>query len=186
MEIQIYTICLGVGFVFTLASAILGHFLGGGHDGGVHGAGGHAEAGLEGHGMPSVSAFSPTILASFLTAFGGLGIIFHEIPATSNPWASSPLAAAAAFVVAYLFLIFLRKLFQGTQSSSEGIVAEAVGIVAHVITPIPENGVGEIAYVQAGSRYTAPARVEKGNAVPNGAAVKIIRVVGTQFYVAPA
>lgn len=186
MEIQIYIVCLGVGLLFTLASAVMGHFLGGGHDAHFHGSGGHAEAGLDGHDMPGVSAFSPTIIASFVTAFGGLGIIFHEIPATSSPWKSAPLAAAGAFVIAYLFLLLLRLLFKDTQASSEGITAEAIGMVGHVITPIPENGVGEIAYVQAGSRYTAPAREEKGIPVPNGQAVKITRIVGSQFYVASA
>jgi membrane protein implicated in regulation of membrane protease activity len=186
MEIQIYIICLGVGLLFTLASALMGHFLGGGHEGHVEGSGGHAEAGLGGHGMPSISAFSPLILASFVTAFGGLGIIFHEIPATNSPWKSAPLAAVGAFAIAYVLLFLLRLLFKDTQASSEGITAEAVGVVGHVITPIPENGVGEIAYVQAGSRYTAPAREEKGLPVSNGQTVKITRIVGSQFYVAPA
>jgi membrane protein implicated in regulation of membrane protease activity len=186
MEIQIYIVCLGVGFLFTVASAFLGHFLGGGHDGGVHGSGGHAEAGLDGHGMPGISAFSPLILASFVTAFGGLGIIFHDIPATSSAWKSAPLAAVGAFAIAYVLLILLRLLFKDTQGSSEGIVAETIGMIGHVITPIPAEGVGEIAYVQAGSRYTAPAREEKGLPVPNGQAVKIIRIVGSQFYVALA
>ena len=54
-----------------------------------------------------------------------------------------------------------------------------------LITPIPADGVGEIAYVQAGSRYTAPARTEGGAAVTNGQTVKIVRIVGTQFYVTP-
>ena len=186
MEIQIYIICLGVGLLFTVVSAVFGHFLGGAHHGHVGGSGGHAEAGLGGHGMPSISAFSPTIIASFITAFGGLGIIFHEIPATSRPAFSAPLAAVGATVIAYLLLILLRGLFRGTQGSSEGITAEVIGVVGHVITPIPENGVGEVAYVQAGSRYTAPAREEKGLPIQNGQAVKITRVVGSQFYVAPA
>src|SRR5438309_4251447 len=30
---------------------------------------------------------------------------------------------------------------------------------------IPENGVGEIAYVQGGTRYSAPAREERGTSV---------------------
>ena len=47
------------------------------------------------------------------------------------------------------------------------------------------DGVGEIAYVQAGSRYSAPARDERGAPVANGQTVKIVRIVGSQFYVAP-
>ena len=58
-------------------------------------------------------------------------------------------------------------------------------MTATVITPIPANGVGEIAYVQAGSRYSAPARDERGSPVANGQTVKIVRIVGSQFYVVP-
>ena len=61
-----------------------------------------------------------------------------------------------------------------------------VGLTATVITPIPEKGVGEIAYVQAGSRYTAPAREESGAAIAGGQTVKVTRIVGTQMYVVPS
>ena len=64
----IYAICLVVGLVFTLGSAIAGHFFGG-HDHDI-GTGGHAEAGFDHSGMPGISFFSPTVLASFVTAFG--------------------------------------------------------------------------------------------------------------------
>jgi hypothetical protein len=77
----------------------------------------------------------------------------------------------------------LNTVFSKTQSSSEGRIAGVVGTSATVITPIPSEGVGEIAYVQAGSRYSAPARAENGLSIANGATVKITRVVGTQFYV---
>ena len=184
MEFTIYLICLGVGFVFTLFSAIFGHIFGhGGHDGHVDGSGGHAEAGIDSSDMPGVSAFSPTIIASFITAFGGFGIIFHQIPATHSPWASAPLAVLSGLLVAGGVLWLLRQLFSKTQSSSESKVGSLVGEIATIITPIPENGVGEIAYVQAGTRYTAPAREESGAAVASGKPVKITRVIGTQFYV---
>jgi len=187
MEFTIYLICLGVGFVFTLFSAIFGHIFGhGGHDGHVDGSGGHAEAGIDSSDMPGVSAFSPTIIASFITAFGGFGIIFHQIPATHNAWASAPLAVISGLLVATGVLWLLRQLFSKTQSSSESKVGSLVGEVATIITPIPENGVGEIAYVQAGTRYSAPAREEHGTPVATGKSVKITRVVGTQFYVEAA
>jgi len=185
MEFTIYLICLGVGFVFTLFSAVFGHIFGhGGHDAHLDGSGGHAEAGVDSSDMPGVSAFSPTVMASFLTAFGGLGIIFSQIKATKSPWISAPLAVAGGFVIASTVLWLLRQLFSKTQSSSESIVANLVGQLATIITPIPENGVGEIAYVQAGTRYTAPAREANGAAVPAGKTVRITRVIGTQFYVA--
>src|SRR5262245_10213153 len=97
MEFTIYLICLGVGFLFTVFTAIFGHIFGhDGHDGGhVEGSGGHAEAGVDSSDMPGVSAFSPTVISAFVTSFGGFGVIFHEIPATHNAWVSAPLAVVA-------------------------------------------------------------------------------------------
>lgn len=181
----IYLFCLVVGLVFTLLSALFGHFLGG-HEGHVAGSGGHAEAGADSSDMPGISIFSPTIIASFITAFGGFGIIFTEIPATAKAFVSAPLSIFAAMLVAGAMYKLLSALFRHTQGSSESHVAALVGTEASVITPIPENGVGEIAYVVRGTRYTAPARVDDGTAIAAGKSVKIKRVVGTQFYVEPA
>ena len=73
----IYTICLALGLVFTIISAVAGHFFGG-HDGGDVGTGGHAEAGYDHSGVPGISFFSPTVLACFVTAFGGCGLILSK------------------------------------------------------------------------------------------------------------
>jgi membrane protein implicated in regulation of membrane protease activity len=62
-------------------------------------------------------------------------------------------------------------------------VASLVGQTASIITPIPANGVGEIAYVQGGTRYTAPARTETGTSVPAGKPVRITRIIGSQYFV---
>jgi len=182
MDFAVYVICFGVGVLFTLVSLVFGHFFGG-HHGHVEGSHGHAEAGADSSDMPGVSALSPTVIACFITAFGGLGIIFHHIEATRTPWLSAPLSVAGGLGIAGAMLFVLRQLFSHTQSSSESRVGAVVGLIGNVITPIPENGVGEIAYVQSGTRYTAPAREEQGLPVPNGRAVKIIRVIGSQFYV---
>ncbi|HMP81694.1 MAG TPA: NfeD family protein [Verrucomicrobiota bacterium] len=177
----IYAICLVVGLLFTLISAIAGHFFGG--DGADVGTGGHAEAGFADSGVPGISFFSPTVLASFITAFGAFGIIFTKIEATSSVWASAPLSIVGGGIVAGGVFWLFNTMFRKTQSSSESRVASLLGQSANVITPIPENGVGEIAYVQGGARYNAPARSEKGNPIPAGRAVQITRIVGTQFYV---
>jgi hypothetical protein len=179
----IYAVCLVVGLLFTLISAVAGHLFGG-HDGHMDvGTGGHAEAGFDHSGVPGISFFSPTVMASFVTAFGAFGLIFSRIEATSSPWMSAPLALAGGVLVALGVLWGVNVMFRKTESSSESCVATLAGQIASIVTPIPENGVGEIAYVQGGTRYTAPARTEKGNALGAGKLVKITRVVGTQFYV---
>jgi membrane protein implicated in regulation of membrane protease activity len=184
----IYLICFGVGLLFTIISAFMADVFGG-HD--VHvdvggpGADGHAEAGMGNQDMPGFSPLSPTTLASFVTAFGGFGMIFSRIEATRSIWISAPLAAlGGAAVAAGVFWLF-STVFRKTQSSSESRVATLIGVTATVITPIGEKGVGEIAYVQSGTRYTAPARAESAIPVANGQMVKITRIVGTQFYVTP-
>lgn len=183
MESFIYAICLAVGLLFTIISAVAGHFFGAGDTHADVGTGGHAEAGFDHSGMPGISFFSPTVLASFVTAFGAFGLILTRIPATSSVWASAPLSAVGGGLVAWLVFVLFNAMFKGTQSSSESRVGSLVGQTASIITPIPENGVGEIAYVQGGTRYTAPARAEAGRPIASGQTVRISRVVGTQFYV---
>ena len=181
----VYLFCLTVGAVFVLGCALAGHLFGGG-DGHVGGSHGHASTGTDGSDSPGVSAFSPTIIAAFVTAFGGLGIIFSQIQATKDPFLSAPLAAVGAVLLAGILLWAMRLLFSKSESSSESKVASLAGMAATVISPIPENGVGEIAYVQAGTRYTAPAREEHGQALASGRAITITRVVAGQFYVQAA
>jgi hypothetical protein len=140
MDTFIYIICLGVGLVFSLLSVIFGHLMGGGHEAHVEGCGGHAEAGGDSSGMPGVSPFSPTVIACFVTSFGGLGIIFKQIPATSSAWLGAPLALLGAVVISFAMLWVLRQLFRHTQSSSEAKVADLVGMPAQVITPMSSRG----------------------------------------------
>jgi membrane-bound ClpP family serine protease len=125
------------------------------------------------------------MIAAFVAGFGGFGIIFHEISFTRPVWLSAPLAVVCGFGAAGGLLWILRELFRHTQSSSESQIGTLTGLNATVITAIPQHGVGEIAYIQSGSRYTAPARTESGCAVATGQTVKISRATGSQFYVVP-
>ena len=181
MDYFVYIVCLVAGLVFTLLSVFVGHFMGH-HE---IGSGGHAEAGSDSSDGPGVSAISPTIISAFVSGFGAFGVIFHEIPGTREVWLSAPLSMICAAATAAVLLWVLRQLFRHTQGSSESHIGALVGVQATVISPIPQHGVGEIAYVQGGSRYTAPARTESGGAVGNGETVKINRITGSQFYVVP-
>src|ERR1700690_1302642 len=118
---SIYLFCLVVGLAFTLLSVALGHFFGG-HSDHVGGSGGHAEAGADSSDMPGISIFSPTIIAAFITAFGGFGIIFTQYPKTSNAAISAPLSLVGGLVVAGVLFVFLSSVFRHTQSSSESHV----------------------------------------------------------------
>lgn len=183
METVVYGICFCVGLLFTFGSLVFGHMFGG-HEPHVDvGTGGHAEAGFDHTGLPGLSPFSPTTICSFITAFGAFGLIFSHIDATKSVWVSLPLALLCGFIIAAGVMWMFGFIFSHTQSSSESHVGSLVGHTATVITPIPASGVGEIAYVQAGMRYTAPAREQNGASVANGQTVKITRIAESQFYV---
>jgi membrane protein implicated in regulation of membrane protease activity len=178
----IYTACLALGLLFTIISAFAGHLFGG-HDAGAVGTGGHAEAGYDHSGVPGISFFSPTVLSCFVTAFGACGLILTRIDSTRSVWISAPISAVAGLIMALLAFSLFNYMFQKTQSSSESHVASLLGQTASVITPIPKDGVGEIAYIQGGSRYTAAARTESGEPIGAGKPVRISRLTGTQFFV---
>src|SRR2546429_9024967 len=98
MDFIVYLTCLGAGLVFTFVSAVAGHLFGG-HEGHVDGSGGHAETGADMSDMPGVSAFSPTVLASFVMAFCGFGIIFHPISSSPAPRVNVPLPSLGGVVM---------------------------------------------------------------------------------------
>jgi len=184
----IYVVCFGAGLCFTIISALIADVAGGhdfaGHDAHADlGTGGHAEAGADHGSMPGFSPFSPTTVAAFVTAFGGLGMIFSKIDATSNPWISTPLAGVGGLAIAAGIFWLFQQIFHRTQSSSESRIGTVIGLAANIITPIPVGGVGEIAYVHRGTRYTAPARSYDGKAIGFGDTVVITRVHGSDFIV---
>jgi len=178
----VYAICLVFGLIFTIFSAVFGHLFGG-HGGGHIGMGGQADGGIGHDGVQGISIFSPTALATFITAFGAFGLIFSRLDQTSSPWLNAPLSFVCGLGVAGAVLWLFNAIMRRTESSSESRVAQLVGQTAAIVTPIPINGVGEISYTQAGSRYSAPARAEQGGTIAGGQTVKITRIVGTQFFV---
>lgn len=118
----IYTICLTLGLLFTIVSAVAGHLFGG-HDGGDIGTGGHAEAGYDASGVVGISFFSPTVLALFVTAFGACGLILSRIESTQSVWISAPISAMAGMAIAFGAFLLFNQMFKSTQSSSEARVA---------------------------------------------------------------
>jgi flotillin len=181
MEIA-YLFCAVVGFLFTVVSAVLSGVFGGAdasHD--FHADGG---ADVPGHGGDvHVAPVGPTTIAMFVTAFGAAGLVAAQgfgLPF----WAHLSVALGAGFLFAAVLFHVLHEVFEVTQGSSEARLDELVGLPAEVITPIPAAGVGEIAYVSRGARYTAPARAENGRPLPTHAPVVVRSVAGATFIVA--
>ena len=156
------------------------HFDAGEHDAeiGHHDMGHHDGSSAEMHFSP----VSPITIAMFITSFGGVGFIVQQFPG-GNLLFSLPLALVSGFVIAGSAFYILYKIFSATQASSNYTRDSVLDLEAEVITPIPANGVGEIAYTARGSRFNAPARSEDQEAIPKHAIVRMTKVVGNIFYV---
>lgn len=183
-----YWICLLVGIGYTIVSFLLGG-LGEhadistlGHTGGF-GHGGHAGADADA-GQVIFGPFSPLVIAFFLACMGATGIVETSVFGL-KVFISFPVAIASAVLLAWLMVLGFNRLLGGLQSSSEVKLYTLVGVEAEVTVDIPVTGVGEIAYVAMGSRYVAPARSEDAVQIPRFSGVRITRLVGNMFYVAP-
>jgi hypothetical protein len=178
-----YLLCLVAGLAYAVIASVL-HMLGvGGHDAGDV-SGGHDVGGGEVSTDSSVhfSPLSPVTIAMFVTSFGAGGIIsMHVFEITGI--GSLGIATLTGFVIASITFVIFYKMFKMTQGSSIPSATEFAGLDAEVITGIPADGLGEIAYVVRGSRLTGPARSDDGKPHTPHSTVKIARVTGNTYYV---
>jgi len=185
----LYLVLLVLGLLYAVVLLISGQI---GADGGgeidhsIEIGGGHATDIHLGdadhpHGLAPIS---PLTIATFVTAFGATGLIatglFNASDRMSLLW-----AALGGVLFSALIYVGFTYLFIKPQGSSEVRVAEMAGTIAEIITPIPENGLGEIAFVAQGGRMTYSARHSHNGKIDRGTPVRILRVVGGIAYVEP-
>jgi membrane protein implicated in regulation of membrane protease activity len=168
----VYFLCFAVGLGYAIVVGLTSHLFGG--DGGDM----HMDVGTD---LP-ISPLSPTVLATFLTGFGGGGLLANSY---------FQISLGKGVLVALLTGLLLSAgtfgaltlLFRNTQAGSEYSISDMVGRVVQVITPIPERGTGEVAVIAKGTRIIGPARSADDTASPRNAAVEIVRVVGNVYHV---
>jgi hypothetical protein len=134
------------------------------------------------HGSVGVSPLTPITIASFVTSFGGLGLISTQLLRIPDAFSLFFAGIGAACIAAGMFLFYLKVLVAG-EGSSEIRWSDISGKAAEVIIPIPKNGVGQVAFVARGSRATWGARSADGKPIPRGTLVIIQQVVGNTVIV---
>lgn len=125
---------------------------------------------------------SPFALAMFGTAFGMVGLItrvwYDMAPIPSLLWAIG-LGAVIGGAAQAFFLYVLSP----SRSSHYSLQDDAIGRDAEVITSIPHDGLGEIAFNNVSGRVKLAARSTGGEAIAYGDVVVIRRIVGRVAYV---
>jgi len=125
----------------------------------------------------ATSVLSPITIASFITAFGGIGVLalqFFEVdPRWSLVWATG-----GAVLLSGLMFLFYSQFLIRSQSSSEVKASELVGLTAEVSVPIGTGATGQVAYNTKAGRMLSMAKAVDGGEIPRGHLVKIVRIVG--------
>lgn len=116
---------------------------------------------------------SPTVIATFVTVFGGVGYLLLN----QTGWSALLVAGLSLFValavssaVMFLVVVPLQAAHKGTAPS----VRSMLGSEAEVVTSIEPSRLGEIVYQQGGVRHSAPAKSADGSAIMQGTGVRIV------------
>lgn len=190
-----YMLCFVVGFALSFLSFLMGsfdvhmpdmhvhaevgHF--GMHTDGIHGGGqGDASGGGHGgasHGLmtePHMSLFNFGTVTAFLAWFGGTGYLLTRY---SGLWLILILALStvAGLVGATVMFLFVAKFLMKHDKALNPADYDMVGVLGTLTMPIREGGTGEIVFSQEGSRRSAGARAEKGEAIAVGTEVVVTR-----------
>jgi membrane protein implicated in regulation of membrane protease activity len=132
----------------------------------------------------SVSPLSPITIATFVTVFGGIGVLclqFFEV----DPKLSLVFATIGGLACAALMYVFYSRFLIGSQSSTQVSQAELIGVEAEVTVPIGATAPGQVTYVTKAGRMSSMAHSVDGKAIPRGQFVQIVRTVGPQVLVRP-
>jgi len=181
--VAFFLLCIIAGLIFAVLSVIFSTAFGGS---GLpfSGDGADADIGDVSGADVSFSPFSTTVLATFVTAFGAGGVVGLE-GLHWSPLASVALGIGSGLAIGGMVYFVLNAVYKRTQGSSEPGTEELIGLSAEVITAIPKEGLGEIAYVVRGSRSTSSARSADGTAIIRGTTVTIQDISGSSLLVKP-
>jgi membrane protein implicated in regulation of membrane protease activity len=200
-----YLFCFLVGFIWSLASLLIGnlnlHLPFGDGDAGGHGldllhhggdmssghaghvGNGHAEhAGGNAHetgtseGMPAISV-SPINFGTIAAFLAWFGGAGYLLTTHSTIWFVFSLALSILTGLAGASIIywFLAKVLIGREQPLNPADYEMTGVLGRISSSIREGGTGEIIYSQEGTRHTCGARSDDGRAIPKGTEILVTR-----------
>ncbi len=165
--LYVYVGCLFFGILFSTVSFFID-----GHDfDGINADGG----------ADSLGIFSPLVLTSSITVFGGTGIVSMLGLNMSGVTSAAVSLVLAAIIGAAIFFGVVRFAYN-SQSNSTFSQNDLIGLECEVITPISLKGVGEIVYVINGERHSLPAKCVS-DSIGKGEIVLIREIAGNAAFV---
>lgn len=189
---KVYIIIFLVGVIYTIVTFLMGSLfsfmhLDGHIDTHIDGhIGSHLDSHIEGAGTSptlTVSPLKPIVIVSFITVFGGIGVIGTHYGL--NSILTFLLALISARIVSHMLYKCVVIPLYKAQNTSAVFQQSLVGTRAVVISPIIEGGFGVISYIVNGSKHNAPAKHINKQFVSQGEEVIIYDIRDNVFYVQP-
>lgn len=167
----VYKITFITGVLYAVATLILGHLFDSlDFDGDVD------------FSILSFIPIKPVTIVTFITVFGGVGIM-----TTLNGFstiAALIISLAIAYTTTFLiYKLIVLPLFKA-QNTSAASQKDLIGMTAKVSSKILENAFGQITYSNKGNTYSSPAKSIENKAIEAGTEVVIISIENNVFYVA--
>jgi membrane protein implicated in regulation of membrane protease activity len=131
-----------------------------------------------------VSPLSPITIASFITTFGGIGVLSTQF-FNVDPRLSLVFATVGGLIFSGIMFFFYSNVLIRSQATSEVRRDELIGLEAEVTVPIGATAPGQVSYDTKAGRMSSVARAENDRPIPRGTVVKIVRFVGSQVLVRP-
>jgi len=167
--LTLFVIIGAIGFVFLLASLVLGDLF--------ELFGGHADLGGDG---TDFGLFDSRVIAVFITAFGGFGAIGVQL--AFGPAASSVIGLLGGVIFGGIVSSFGRFLI-GQQSSTTVTDDMLIGRTAQVTVAIKPGELGQITCRVGDERVEKVARFVSGDEIKAGSLVKVTSIAGDSVIV---
>lgn len=163
-----------------------GHAVDGSHVGNTVGQHGDSGSNTSATSYSFLSLFmtllNPIVVVSFLTVFGGIGIMGIKFFGWDSSIVFIFAFVAGVFVSAILYNFIAKPLYR-SENTTDVSREELIGTYAEVTTNIIENGYGTIKYTVNSIRFTAPAKHIEDKAVKQGERVFICKIEDNTFYI---
>jgi hypothetical protein len=130
----------------------------------------------------AVSPLSPITIATFITTFGGLGVLSNQVFFLDVRW-GLVVATGGALLTSGVMYLLVTQLLIRSQASSELHQSELISRQAEVTVPIGENALGQVTYLTKSGRMSSIARSVDGQPIGRGQLVTIVRTIGPQVLV---
>jgi len=128
----------------------------------------------------TVSPLKPIVVLTFITVFGGVGIMSME---RWDSISSLLIALATAFTLSYVIYRFIVVPLYRAQNTSSVSQKELIGHEASAALDMEGESFGKIIYSLNGNIYTSPARSIDGVKIRRGEKVVIEKIENNIFWV---